>query len=60
MYWAGCIYRFWHYLTGESSRDIYRSAGADTMEQCWAGFHTPDPEMAIGNLKELSASGPEI
>ena len=58
MYWAGYIYRFWHYLTGESSRDIYCSAGADTMEKCWAGFHTLDPEMAVENLKELSAPAP--
>ena len=24
MYLAGYVYRYWHYVTGESSREIYR------------------------------------
>lgn len=53
MYWAGYTYRYWHYYTAESSREIYQTADAQTMEQCWAGFHTFDVEMAIDDLKEL-------
>lgn len=53
MYWTGYIYRFWHYLTGESSRDIYKTADAITMNRSWAGFHTLDPEMAVEDLKAL-------
>ena len=55
MYWTGYIYRYWHYYTGESSKAIFQTAGADTMNDCWLGFHTFDVEMAIDDLKELSA-----
>lgn len=53
MYWAGYVYRYWHYYTGENSREIYKTADAKTMNECWLGFHTLDVEMAIDNLKEL-------
>ena len=26
MYWTGYTYRYWHYYTGENSREIYRTA----------------------------------
>ena len=53
MYWAGYIYRYWHYYTNESSREIYKIADARTMNECWLGLHTLDVEMAIDNLKEI-------
>lgn len=31
MYWAGYTYRYWHYYTGEYSREIYKAADAKTM-----------------------------
>lgn len=53
MYWMGWLYRFWHFITGETSKEIVRQAGPERMKACWAGFHTLDPEMAIERLKEL-------
>lgn len=53
MYWAGYTYRYWHYYTSENSMEIYKTADAQIMQQCWAGFHTLDVEMAIDDLKEL-------
>lgn len=53
MYWAGYTYRYWHYYAKESSRQIYKTADAETMHECWLGFHTLDVEMAIDNLKEI-------
>jgi len=53
MYWAGYIYRYWHYYTAESSREIYETADAETMRECWPGFHTLDVEMAVDDLKEI-------
>lgn len=53
MYWAGYVYRYWHYYTGECSREIYKIADAGTMNECWLGFHTLDVEMAIDDLKEI-------
>ena len=53
MYWTGYTYRYWHYYTGEYSRDIYKIADAETMQECWLGFHTLDVEMAIDDLKDI-------
>ena len=53
MYWTGYIYRYWHYYSNESSREIYKAADAKTMNECWLGFHTLDVEMAIDDLKEI-------
>lgn len=53
MYWTGYLYRYWHYYTGEYSREIYQTANAKTMNECWMGFHTLDVEMAIDDLKEI-------
>ena len=53
MYWAGYVYRYWHYYTNETSREIYQIADAKTMNDCWLGFHTLDVELAIENLKEI-------
>ena len=53
MYWIGYTYRYWHYYTGESSRQIYRTANGQIMNDCWLGFRTLDIELAIDNLKEI-------
>lgn len=53
MYWTGYTYRYWHYYTNESSKVIYKTADAKTMNECWLGFHTFDVEMAIDDLKEI-------
>lgn len=53
MYWTGYTYRYWHYYTHENSRAIFQIADAQTMNDCWLGFHTLDVEMAIDNLKEI-------
>ena len=53
MYCVCYTYRYWHYYTGENSKAIIRIAGAETMNDCWLGFHTFDVEMAIDDLKEL-------
>ena len=53
MYWAGNTYRYWHYYTNQFSREIYKIADAEMMNECWLGFHTLDVEMAIDDLKEI-------
>jgi len=53
MYWTGYTYRYWHYYTGETSQEIYKTADARTMAGSWLGFHTLSVEMAIDNLKEI-------
>lgn len=53
LFWTGYVYRKWHYLTGESSKEIYKQANATTMNTNYYGYHTVDVELAIEWLKEL-------
>lgn len=53
MFWTGYLYRYWHFYTGQSSKDIYTIADAEIMNSSWLGFHTLDNEMAIDNLIEI-------
>ena len=54
MYWSGYLYRYWHYLTEESSKQIYEQADGYLMKDSYLGFHTLDNVMAVEDLKELS------
>ena len=53
LFWIGYVYRYWHFLTGESSKEIYSQANSDLMNDCYMGFHSLDVEMAIENLKVI-------
>lgn len=53
MYWSGYTYRYWHYYTGESSKEMYAIADAETMVKTYLGYHTLSTEMAIDRLKEM-------
>lgn len=53
MFWTGYLYRYWHFYTGHSSKDIYTIADAKMMSESWLGFHTLDNEMAIDDLMEI-------
>ena len=53
LFWSGYLYRFWHFATGEDSREISKQAPAETMNRNWLIFHTLAPEVAIEDLKEI-------
>lgn len=53
MYWIGYIYRYWHYLTGETSKEILKQAPPKTMATNYLMFHSMDPQMAVEDLKEI-------
>ena len=55
LYWIGYVYRFWHYDTGENSKEIYKQAPAETMRITYLSYHTLSVEMAIDRLKESYA-----
>ena len=53
IYCIGYIKRYWHYYTGESSKDIYKQAPVAIMKRNYLMFHTMAPELAIEDLKEI-------
>ncbi|MHB1453664.1 MAG: hypothetical protein ACYCYM_06905 [Saccharofermentanales bacterium] len=60
LYWIGYTYRYWHFLTGESSKTIYTQADVDIMNESYFGFHTLDVAMAVVDLKELYKQKSEL
>ena len=52
IYWIGYIYRYWHYVTGESSRAIYKQAPVKVMKQNYERLYMMTPEEVIDLLKE--------
>ena len=51
LFWAGYLYRYWHFLTGEASRRIYAQAPLDVLLDVYPGMHALSPEMAIEDLR---------
>ena len=54
IYWIGYIYRYWHYATGVSSKEIYKQAPVKVMRQNYARIYMMTPEEVIELLKEKS------
>ena len=52
IYWIGYIYRYWHYATDESSKEIYKQAPVKVMKQNYARLYMMTPEEVIEILKE--------
>lgn len=52
IYWTGYIYRYWSYITGKSSKQIYRIVKPDELQKLYFPYHSLDPEQAIERIKE--------
>ncbi len=39
IYWIGYIYRYWHYVTGESSKEIYKQTPVKVMLRNYVRFY---------------------
>lgn len=53
LFWAGYVYRYWHFYTAEDSAKIYKQATLRTMSTNYLMFHTFDPSLAVDDLKEI-------
>lgn len=52
IYWIGYIYRYWHYVTGESSKEIYKQVPVKVMKQKYEQLYMMTPKEVIEILKE--------
>lgn len=52
IYWIGYTYRYWHYATGESSKEIYKQTPVKMMKQNYERLYMMTPEEVIEILKE--------
>jgi len=55
LFWTGYLYRYWHFYTGELSKEIYKQAPIMVMKQVYLSYHTMSIEMAIDRLKATYA-----
>lgn len=58
LFWTGYLYRYWHYLTGETSAQIYAQAPLEVMLDVFPGMHALSPEMAVEDLKAMALNLP--
>ena len=56
LYWGGYITRYWHYLTGETSKEIYAQCDETRLLKCY-GFHSEANDMAIADIKAIAQNG---
>ena len=52
IYWIGYIYRYWHYVTREASREIYKPAPVKVIKQNYTRLYMMTLKEAIEILKE--------
>lgn len=50
LFWIGYVYRYWHFMTGESSKVILKQAPVAKMRTLFLGYHTMSIELAIEKL----------
>ena len=57
LWYGGYITRYWHYLTGESMKQIYAQCDENLLLQCY-GFHSEANEMAVEDIKAIARQHP--
>lgn len=52
LFWTGYLYRYWHFLTGQSSSEINSICDAKMMNTLFPAYHTLDCSMAVQRILE--------
>lgn len=55
MHWIGFIYRHWHFMTGQSSKEIFKIADGPMLRNYYCRGHILDPDVAVEEIMEMSA-----
>lgn len=55
MHWIGYIYRYWAYVTGKSSKQIYKIIKPEELRGLYFPYHSLDPLQAIERIMEVKA-----
>ena len=56
LFWIGYTYRYWHLLTGQTSKEISQICPAETMNALYPAYHTLDCTMAIERILESNVN----
>ena len=52
MHWIGYIYRYWAYVTGKPSKQIYKTVKPEKLRMLYFPYHSLDPLQAIERIME--------
>ncbi len=52
MHWIGYIYRYWAYVSGKSSKQLYKLMKPEKMRKLYFPYHSLDPLQAIERIME--------
>ena len=59
LWYGGYITRYWHYLTGETMKQIYAQCDESLLLQCY-GFHSEANELAVEDIKAIARQSSEL
>ncbi len=57
MHWIGYIYRYWAYISGRTSKEVYRLVKPGQLRRLYFPYHSLDPRQAIERISEASGFG---
>lgn len=52
LHWIGYIYRYWAYISGKSSKQIYKIIKPEQLRKLYFPYHSLDPLQAIERILE--------
>lgn len=52
LHWIGYIYRYWAYVSGKSSKQIYKIVKPEQLRKLYFPYHSLDPLQAIDRIME--------
>jgi len=52
LYWIGYIYRYWAYISGMGSKQLYKIVKPEELRKLYFPYHSLDSEQAIERIKE--------
>ena len=52
LYWIGYIYRYWSYISGESSKNLYKKINPEYLKKLYFPYHSLYPLQAIERISE--------
>ena len=52
LYWMGYIYRYWAYISGKGSKQLYKIVKPEELRKLYFPYHSLDSEQAIERIKE--------
>lgn len=56
LYWMGYLYRYWAYVYGTRSSNIYKKIGARDLRTLYPAYHTLDPHRRLSVLRRQGGS----